>query len=123
MRQRRRGSMLHGRSNSIWLLQRDGADCRAAAAKKSAKRTCLFGISDDDRKKRHQFCAKRLMNVVDERAPKFFVLFRSESSSDRARVCTILDRCQARNLGRQNPSSLRGFDFEPRNQENEIEAR
>jgi hypothetical protein len=50
-RQRRSSGMLHRRSYPIWMLQRDGADCRATAAKESAKRTRFFGTGDDPWKK------------------------------------------------------------------------
>ena len=50
-RQRRSSGVLHGCSNPIWVLQRDGAYCRATAAKESAKRTCFFGLRDDPWKK------------------------------------------------------------------------
>jgi hypothetical protein len=41
------GRALHSRSNPIWMMQCEGADCRATAAKESAKRTCFFGTGDD----------------------------------------------------------------------------
>ncbi|HYK23279.1 MAG TPA: hypothetical protein VEU75_01290 [Candidatus Acidoferrum sp.] len=69
------GGALHCRSDPIWMLQRNGADCRATTAEEGAKRTRFFGRSDDAGKKRHQFCAKRLMNEIDECALQTFVIF------------------------------------------------
>jgi hypothetical protein len=74
-RQRWSGSALHCRSDPIWMSQRNGADCRATAAEESAEGTRFFGCSDDPGKKRHQFCAKRLMNEIDECVPQIFVIF------------------------------------------------
>jgi hypothetical protein len=74
-RQQWSGGALHCRSDPIWMLQRNGADCRATTAKEGAKRTRFFRRSDDARKKRHQFRAKRLMKEIDECAPQIFVIF------------------------------------------------
>jgi hypothetical protein len=72
---RRSGGALHGRSHPIWMSQRDGTDCRTAPAEEGTKRTCFFGRGDDAGKKWHQFCAKWLVNEIDECAPQFFVVF------------------------------------------------
>ena len=38
-------------------------------------RLFFFGRGDNGGKKWYQFCAKRLMNEIDECAPQFFIVF------------------------------------------------
>ena len=65
---RRSRSTLHSGSNPIWMLQRDGADCRATPTEEGAKRAGLFGRGDDVRKKWHQLCAEWLMQMIGKDA-------------------------------------------------------
>src|SRR4029077_3367612 len=93
------------------MLQRDGTDCRTTSAEEGTKRTCFFGRGDNAGKKWYQSCPKWLMNEIDECAPQFFVVFRSERRSYCTRVSTILNRCGTQDFGWQELSCYRSSNF------------
>src|ERR1044072_7063923 len=57
---------LHRSADSSRISQRDGTDCRPAAAEKCAERASFFRGGDYSRQHWNQLCPKRLMKLIGE---------------------------------------------------------
>jgi hypothetical protein len=96
----------HRRRDRFGVFQSHAADCGTAAAQEAAESPGGFAGGDDAAEKRDQFLfAKRLMQMVRERAAKQRVILRREGGGDPARIGAALRGGEAVELRGQDAAA------------------
>lgn len=110
----------HGARDLFGRTKCDSADCRTRSAQECSERAGGFGDTDHVVEEWDQLLAKRLVQVVDESAVKFFVIPRGKCGGDGAGVPAVFHGFETIDPGRQDAARLFCGDLEIWNQEHEM---